>query len=247
MNKTEGVHKMLELDEVFFDELNINKFYEKYYEPRIPVLIKEGASNWALMEKWNLSYLEKKYGNYLCTVVSDSRPAAATQKVSLKKYFRNYKGKSTLTLQKYVPHLEQAFLGYVPIPNLFFSEETIFRFFYYHSLKDAGTLPHRHKDAFNILQSGSKQWVFHDASPNKAPSGFEKMIQFHKSYPSGAHAKDWFENELINLPKSLPNVQVYQCTQQAGDIVYIPLEYSHTVLNLTEVMGVVFECERKNV
>ena len=56
-----------------------------------------------------------------------------------------------------------SFLKDIQIPNLFFNKNSITRFFFYHSIKDAGTLPHNHRDAFNILRDGEKHWVMFNA------------------------------------------------------------------------------------
>ena len=240
--KTE--RKIVNLDEVFFDESNKDDFYKNYFNPRVPVLIKGGANSWPLMAKWNKEYVIKKAGNHMCTVVSDSRPASSRVQTTLKEYFKKYPGKSTLTLQRYQEGAVIPILKDLPIPSPFFTNESIQRYFYFHSVKDAGTLPHKHRDAFNVLVSGSKHWVFHDASEVSAPKGNAMLTQFHKTYPIGTTAKKWFENELPGMASSLKKTQVYQCIQEPGDIVYIPTEFSHTVLNLSEVMGVVVECIR---
>lgn len=233
---------IINLEEVYFDDSNKDNFFDNYFSKRVPVLIKGGAKNWPLMEKWNKDYIIKKAGNYMCTVVTDSRPAASTIRATLKDYFKSYQGKSTLTLQKYQEGENLPILKDLPIPSPFFTQKSIHRYFFFHSVKDAGTLPHKHRDAFNILVSGSKHWIFHDASLEKAPKGYSKLNEYSKSYPSGTTAKDWFKKELPNLANSLKKIKVYQCIQEPGDIVYIPNDYSHTVLNLSEVLGVVFEC-----
>tara|TARA_B110000285_G_scaffold1840_1_gene1963 strand:- start:121 stop:888 length:768 start_codon:yes stop_codon:yes gene_type:complete len=236
--------KIINLDEVFFDESNIGDFYKNYFNPRVPVLIKGGANSWPLMAKWNKEYVIKKAGNHMCTVVIDSRPASSRVQTTLKEYFKKHPGKSTLTLQRYQEGALIPILKDLPIPSPFFTNESIQRYFYYHSVKDAGTLPHMHGDAFNVLVSGSKHWVFHDASLLSAPKGNAKMNEFHKTYPIGSTAKKWFDKELPDFAASLKKTQIYQCIQEPGDIVYIPTEFSHTVLNMSEVMGVVVERSR---
>ena len=236
--------EIIDLDEVYFDDANQKEFFNNYFNKRIPVLIKGGAKDWPLMQKWNKSYVIKKAGGHMCTVVTDSRPASSTIRTTLKDYFKNYKGKSTLTLQKYEEGSVLPLLNDLPIPSPFFSSQSIRRYFFFHSVKDAGTLPHKHGDAFNVLVSGSKRWIFHDASIEIAPKGNAKLTEYAKTYPSGSTAQSWFKKELPDLANSLKKTQVYQCIQEPGDIVFIPSEYSHTVLNLSEVMGVVIDRNR---
>ncbi|CAG5080198.1 cupin-like domain-containing protein [Parvicella tangerina] len=236
--------KIATLDEITIDESNIDSFFRDYFDVRKPVIIKNGAEKWPLMWRWNKEYIVKKAGKYPCIIVNDSRPAASRKTDTIKNYFAIHKGKSTLTLQRYNKQMLLPILKDVPIPSLFFSDENIKRYFFYHAPVEAGTLPHTHRDAFNILRSGTKKWIFHDALEATSPEGKKMVDKYYQTYPKGTTAKNWFEEELPQLQDHLEETQVYQCIQEAGDIVYIPYEYMHTVLNLSEVMGVVFERAR---
>ena len=172
-------------------------------------------------------------------MVDDSRPAYAHGKTTLRDYFENHRGKSALTLEKFDDEAAPEFLKDVPFPNHLFSKDDITRFFFYHSIEDAGTLPHSHGDAFNILQDGQKHWVFYDASYKESPAGRNLMLETFRKYPPGSHARDYFEKELRGLNERVTGIT--ECLQEAGDIVFIPRQFAHTVLNKSEVMGVVFE------
>jgi len=242
--KKEGA-PLIEIDAVSFDEKDVSVFKNKYYNPKKPVLIKNGASNWSIMDKWSKEYLINNAGNYMCAVISDSRPAVANEHTSLKDYFENHAGKSTLTLDRYKPSNDKFFFRDIKMPNLFFSKNNISRFFFYHSIKDAGTLPHNHRDAFNILKDGQKHWVMFDANQKTSPKGYQVMMDYFQKYPTGSHAKDWFRKELKTLTKKVDTA--YQCIQKPGDIVYVPEGYAHTVINITdEVLGIVIETSRKS-
>ena len=214
-------------------------FIKDYYKPRIPLLVKGGAKNWSIMQKWSKEYIIETSGDYECTIVSDSRPASAKITTSIRNYFEKYTDKSTLTLEKYQRNKAPAFLNDIELPNDFFSKKDIARFFFYHSNKDGGTLPHNHGDAFNILQSGKKHWIFYDANKLEAPNGNQRMHFYHQKYPVGTHAKDFFKSELKSLSKNVSDTA--ECFQEAGDIIYVPRQYCHAVLNKSEVMGLVVE------
>ncbi len=96
-----------------------------------------------------------------------------------------------------------------------------------------------HGDAFNLLHSGTKEWVIYDADPDKAPRGYVMMQHYHRQYGPGSHVRDWFEKELPILREKIS--PVYHCIQEAGDIVYIPENFCHAVLNRAEVMGLAIE------
>lgn len=237
-----GASKIFDVETIDLDHQSKEDFLVNFYLPRIPVLIKGGSKNWPIFRKWTKEYVIKTFGNYQCTIVHDSRPASSVQKDTLKNYFENYRGKSTLSLEKFNER-NSFFLKDITIPNPLFNKSDIARYFFYHSVEDAGTLPHMHRDAFNILKEGRKHWVFYDANKLSAPKGFRELQKCHKIYPSGSHAKDWFKRELRRTPNRVE--KVFQCFQEPGDIIYIPTEYAHTVLNKSEVMGLVVETYRK--
>lgn len=215
------------------------QFLTQYKEKRIPVLLKGAANNWPLLEKWNKEYITAHMGGYICKIIEDSRPAYAKDQTTLKFYFEKLKNVSTLTLDPFNPKNPPLFYKDIKTPNPYFTTKEIQRFFFFHSVKDAGTLPHIHGNAFNILQEGVKEWVFYDASKTFNAPGYKVLNEFNKKYPEGTHAKDWFKKEIPKLLKKIDIV--YTCTQQAGDIVFIPKQYCHAVLNKSEVMGIVFE------
>src|SRR5690606_16691993 len=204
------------VEEVNFEKMNHDEFMVKYFLPKIPLIIKDGAKNWPLFDKWNKDYIIRSFGNYKCTIVSDSRPAFSKVQDTLKNYFQDHKGKSTLTLEKFISKNKSPFLKDIIVPNTLFKEEDIARYFFYHSVKNAGTLPHTHGDAFNILQAGKKELIFYNANRQAAPRGFKELQECHKKYPPGAQASEWFNTELPKLPKKVE--KVYRCIQEPGDI-----------------------------
>lgn len=230
------IDAIIEINDLVKDKY---KFRKNYYKLRKPVLIKQGAKNWPLFLSWNKDYIKESSGDSICTIVHDSRPAASKNQTTLKEYFEESPSKSTLTLQNFVSNSYPKYIDDIAFPNPYFNKNDIYRFFFYHSLKDEGTLPHNHGDAFNILQSGRKHWIFFDASKSKNPHGHIEMMNTFKKYPPGSHARDYYKNELQN--NSSKGLDIFECIQEPGDIVYVPREYCHAVLNKSEVMGIVFE------
>ena len=206
------------------------------------MLIKGGISDWPCMKKWNPQYISEEFGETVCTLVTDGRPAYSKTKTTLGKYFDDHEGKSTLTLERFERGNAPGFFNDIIFPSPYFSEDNVYRYFFFHSPKDGGTLPHMHRDAFNMLQSGKKRWVLHDANKATCPNGLAAMREYLDKYFIGTHARDWFANELEDLTQRVE--KVYECVQEAGDIVFIPVAFSHVVVNLSEVMGLVIERNR---
>ena len=83
----------------------------------------------------------------------------------------------------------------------------------------------------------------HDADKAKSPKGFDLLVESYKKFPPGKHAKDWFRKEL---PKVAKKVELFECIQKDKDIVFVPENYCHTVVNISdEVLGIVVETLRK--
>ena len=164
------------------------------------MVIKGGMNNWPFMNKWNAEYISSSFGDHNCTIVTDGRPAFSKQRSTLKDYFfPEDVGKSTLTLENFDPANPPCFFKDIPFPNALFSPVNVRRYFFFHSPKDGGTLPHLHFDAFNMLIEGEKRWILHDAGRQSCPNGNQIMRGFMQSYPPGSQAKDWFDNEAEDL------------------------------------------------
>ncbi len=85
----------------------------------------------------------------------------------------------------------------------------------------SGAPPHVHGAAWNGLAHGLKLWFF-----------FPPSQGYYVSKP----IVEWLEEDLPQLP-----FQPLLAVQRAGDVVYVPSEWSHAVLNLRESIGVAEE------
>ena len=235
----EPMKSTITMDNIVIEDDNFDVFFADYFLPRVPCVIKGGINNWPLMQKWNAQYISKAFGDHTCTLVSDGRPAYSKEQSTLKKYFEETGGKSTLTLENFQRDEMPCFFKDIPFPNPLFTQENARRYFFFHAPKDGGTLPHLHHDAFNMLIYGEKRWILHDAGRQSCPEGNLVMRGYMQSYPPGAQAKDWFENEADTIHEKVD--VAYECIQGPGDIVFVPVEFSHTVLNHSEVIGLVVE------
>ncbi len=236
----------LPVEVVYAADMTHEYFMAHYFEPRIPVLLKNACANWDFMRKWSIDYLIQTQGDAQCVITGDSRPARADTKSSLQEYFtvhcKNAMSTFTNTPFDSTTSSLPSFLIDIPLPNPFFSQEDITVFAFFHANGQDGTLPHVHNDAFNLLQKGVKKWVLFDAAPDSAPDGWEALKQCFREYPAGTHAKDWFVKEPNQLRQQ--GIAVYECWQEAGDIVFIPEYFSHAILNYSEVLGLVVQRSR---
>ncbi len=75
---------------------------------------------------------------------------------------------------------------------------------------------HIHADAINVAVSGVKQWYVYTP---------------RRTLYSRTPIKKWVDEELHKLQEA---DKPLQCTQRAGDVVYVPLDWGHGVLNMNE-------------
>ena len=82
-----------------------------------------------------------------------------------------------------------------------------------------------------------------DADRTISPKGYSLMMKTNKKYPPGTHSKDWFKKDYFKLSKKVD--KVFECIQSPEDIIFIPINYCHTVVNTSdEVLGLVVEVLR---
>ncbi len=97
----------------------------------------------------------------------------------------------------------------------------------------SGSPLHHHLNALNILYYGSKQWF---------------MIPPQDGLYQIKHAHKWFREDFLAFRNgagseaSAASLQaVMMCVQQAGDLIYVPDHWSHSVINLADSVGTASE------
>lgn len=232
------------LETVCARDVTYQAFRQKYFNLRTPVLLKNACADWPFMQKWTSDYLSTEMGDFQCKIARDSRPYHSNEQCSLSNYFKDYSHLSTLTFELCDPTNEQfsRFLKDILLPNPFFCKKEISGYSFFHAHKDEGTLPHCHIDAFNFLQYGTKHWIMYDADPGISPIGRKVLKQCREEYGKGTFVKDWFTDGPSQVRQA--GVTIYEGKQQAGDMVFIPENFSHAVLNIAENQGIVMMVDR---
>ena len=109
----------------------------------------------------------------------------------------------------------------VPIPN-FFSNFTIVLKQFILRPTDSCSPPHFHRHAFNILVYGTKLWYLWPPSV---------------AYFTFNHVLKWKNGPQRKFSETL----AIECVQRPGDIVYIPENWGHAVVNLADSIAVAYE------
>jgi hypothetical protein len=76
--------------------------------------------------------------------------------------------------------------------------------------------PHHHADALNVVVSGSKRWFIYTPS---------------RTLYSRKHIKRWLDEDYEGLAEA---EKPLECIQRPGDVIYVPLDWGHAVINLEE-------------
>ena len=215
---------------------------DEYVVARTPVLIERGAAGWM---RWTPERLVELMGDEECTVVRDDRPALATERRSLRSYFADPSLPSTFTLTKVDQHSGRPapYVSDLPLPNPLFRVEDVKSSFLYHARPGVGVAPHVHLDAFNILASGRKRWAMWDADRDVAPAGWEALKESLADYDMGISTSQWFARRIEPLRRR--GLAIVEFHQGPEDVVYVPRNWAHTVLNVEESLGSVVLVDRQ--
>lgn len=90
----------------------------------------------------------------------------------------------------------------------------------------SGAQPHFHGPAFNALLMGQKEWI---------------IFPPYKSFQTKQSAIEFFCYHHNMKQEKREKLTYYTFTQNVGDVVFIPREWSHAVLNVQPSIGIAVE------
>jgi len=228
---------------------------------KVPKLIKGYVSEFGI-NHWTEEYIIKTAGDYMNNMSHDGRPAKGDFiRDTYKKFFEYYKNKGYYSFTRHVHQfgVQQSriewggiiydaprqssetppFINDIKIPKevstlkLELSQAVFFV-----GNKGTGAMPHIHPAAINLLVSGSKSWTLFDTTTS---TGLELQQYYNSKYGVKPTSTDWLEEEYNTSLQDYKDSggKVYEFIQEAGDVVFIPAKWSHTIINLDECLGVI--------
>jgi hypothetical protein len=220
--------------------VGVDEFDEASFDELTPLIVRGAVTR--ASKKWTDEWLLQRFGSVDCQVSLDSRPAmgAFRKHMTLGEYLdRLAKSKASDRPPEYVfqPRMEVEGADFledldVPAAILGLGEDTSWWLTVGPAL--SGTLPHNHGSAINALARGRKRWAIYVGADR---GEHEKVLQEgFRDYSSGSQAKDWFVLECPRL-RSRRRVQLWECAQEAGDLLYVPALCIHAVVNLEPVVA----------
>lgn len=207
-----------DIDVVDYQDLPWQKFQERYASCAKPVLIRGVPNVDVLQKKWKREQFERRFAA-LSVEVGDIPYARSLGREGGIKSFAEYRASGTEYAFVQL-HLKQHGMLLNDIPKLgYISNLVEVHTQFYQGRAGTGAPMHLHIDAWNCLVYGEKRWFL--------------MPPFQGVY-SAMPIRQWID-ELY------PSMQVLECTQRAGDILYVPKYWSHAVLNTRESIGIARE------
>jgi hypothetical protein len=98
---------------------------------------------------------------------------------------------------------------------------------FYFGPPGSGAPWHYHDPAFNALAYGRKRWFI--TPPRRAVF-------------SNTPAVEWYRTEFVqSKPDDSAGRHVLECTQETGDIIFVPYLWSHATINLETSIGLAYE------
>eukprot|EP00397_Hematodinium_sp_SG-2012_P023321 GEMP01024220.1.p1 GENE.GEMP01024220.1~~GEMP01024220.1.p1 ORF type:complete len:402 (+),score=69.82 GEMP01024220.1:32-1207(+) len=241
------------LPRVHVNDITVEDFWNKYCMTHTPVILEGAMDDWPAMNNWSIAKLRERFPNGLFKVGEDDDGRRVRVKF---KYFLDYmenqdddsplylfqsalheETHSNELLQDYSlpPHFPCNFLNLVGR-----DKKPPWRWFCI-GPKRSGTTVHFDPlgtSAWNAVTCGLKRWVlFEPELPNK----FVKA-KSHRFEDEDDEAIDYFVNMLPRLKNQIKKedlrVKVYDDLQKAGEIIFVPCNWWHGVVNLEDTVAI---------
>ncbi len=155
-------------------------------------------------------------------------PDANTRPVTLAEYVSEFQTAKGQLQPQYIfdgqiLHRDPSLLAdATPVPDIFGSFSVVLKQFTV-GPKNSGSPPHFHGHAFNALVYGLKRWYLWP--PSEAYFAFSQAREWEQEYLGGHHGE--------------PRATV--CVQGPGDVMYVPENWGHAVVNLADSVAIAFE------
>ena len=214
-----------------------------------PKLIKNYISEFGISH-WDEDYIMKTDGDKLCYISPYGRPITKVQTSTYTEFFNKYKKEDYYIFTKNIfgtsppesdYRFQQTFQTEINIPKEIRESYDFKSTIFFAGNKGRGALPHKHTAALNILATGKKRWFLFDASSSN-PMGERLQKYYYSAYPykTNTTSSDWLDKEYSTSLKNYKDNggEVYEFIQEAGDVIIIPNEWSHTVINLDDCLGI---------
>mmetsp|Transcript_47188 Transcript_47188/g.98409 ORF Transcript_47188/g.98409 Transcript_47188/m.98409 type:complete len:443 (+) Transcript_47188:23-1351(+) len=239
-------------------ELSVEEFLKEFAAQSRPVIIEDACSSWPASSRWSLDALEERFRHVDFKVGKTDKGKNIQLKM---KYFADYcrhqRDDSPLYLFETKVDETSAMrhlLADFEMPDLFPDD-------WFALMNPDARPPHRwwcigpkrsgttvHTDplgtaAWNAVTHGVKRWVlFEPSTPKRIAKGKDVLQK-----GDDTEAIMYFDFILPRLKEAYPDVKTYEGLQRPGDLIFVPGDWWHGVLNLQDCVAVTQNyCGRDN-
>jgi hypothetical protein len=192
--------------------------------------------------RWTEEWIAEQFGSRPCSVSFDSRPAMAANKgvLTVRDYLARRSTSEDLAYL-FQTEVQRGFaddlLADLDLPPEIHGlcATGVYRLFAGPSA--SGTLPHVHTHALNAVVAGRKRWAIYTGEDAEQTTAL--VAAGYREYGSGAQATDWFANAWPTVQQRV--ARTWELEQSAGDVVFVPAQFLHAVVNLEPALGFTIE------
>eukprot|EP00927_Polykrikos_kofoidii_P086637 TRINITY_DN9768_c0_g1_i2.p1 TRINITY_DN9768_c0_g1~~TRINITY_DN9768_c0_g1_i2.p1 ORF type:complete len:510 (+),score=87.66 TRINITY_DN9768_c0_g1_i2:56-1531(+) len=231
-------------------EVTLEEFFHKFAVPHQPCIIEGSIDEWPAMERWKFDTLLREYRQTSFKVGEDDKGRKLRMKF---KYFVDYMKhqKDDSPLYLFETKCEgdaqaRRILDDFTPPDLF--PHDLFNLvnpqakppFRWWSIgpRRSGTTVHTDPlgtSAWNAVTSGRKRWVLFEPS---VPARVAKGKDVINKQIEDDEAIMYFDFLLPRLKEKHPEVRVYEGIQGPGEVIFVPGNWLHGVLNIDDCVAV---------
>jgi histone arginine demethylase JMJD6 len=246
------------VDTVEAANLTVDNFMALYAMKSKPVIIRGGIDHWPAIKegRWDPATLLKRFKHTQFKVGEDDNG----RKLKIKmKTFMDYMSHQTDDSPLYL--FESGMIGETSSLRDDYQVPKYFPDDYLNLVGKENKPPHRwfcigpersgttvHRDpigtaAWNAVTHGIKRWVLFEPRENRA------LVKGRRYKHKGEddEAINYFDFLLPRMRADNPHIKVYECIQGPGDVIFVPGQWWHGVLNLTDTIAVTHNyCGRDN-
>mmetsp|Transcript_43072 Transcript_43072/g.85315 ORF Transcript_43072/g.85315 Transcript_43072/m.85315 type:complete len:550 (+) Transcript_43072:50-1699(+) len=231
-------------------DISVEAFFEQFALAKRPCIIEGAMDDWSAMQEWTVDKLLQRMRHSSFKVGEDDDGRKLRMKF---KYFMDYvkhqHDDSPLYLFETRPEHDpeaRKLLDEYEVPDLFPHDffdvvnsrsKPPFRWWSF-GPKRSGTTVHNDPlgtAAWNAVTHGRKRWVIFEPS---VPGRLAKGKDFFDKDTEDNEAIMYFDFILPRLRARYPAVRIYEGVQGPGEIIFVPGEWWHGVLNLEDTIAV---------
>jgi len=224
--------------------LSVEEFIRQYEEPNRPVVLTDVVNQWPAFKLWTKEYLLENFGEVTFR--------AEAVDITLGRYLRYA---NTTTDEGPIYLFDRFFCDHAPkmrdqfeVPPYFRedlfsvvgpngSERPDYRWLIMGPARSGSTF---HKDpnstsAWNAVITGSKKWILYP--PEIVPPGVFPS-QDGAEVTTSVSLMEWFANFYPHTQGATGSAKPIECICRAGELMFIPNGWWHTVLNLEESIAI---------